>query len=143
MTAQEVFDRAMHLMAESDDSTGATVTADTQEYRVKSVGILNVLINEVYPYSDTFQAEEGKRGVLEPITALPDDIDMDDFICGTVLPYGLAAELLKLEDASIGNYLYQRYQELLRQAMLSIPSSSDSITDVYGMASEYNEFSRW
>ena len=143
MTAQEVFDRAMHLMAESDDSTGATVTADTQEYKVKSVGILNVLINECYPYSDTFQALEGKRGVLDPIYTLSDDIDMDDFLCGSVLPYGLAAELLKLEDASIANYLYQRYRELLELAKTSIAASSESIVDVYGIGTEYNEFSRW
>jgi len=143
MTGKEIFDRAMHLMAESDDSTGATVTADTREYEVKSVGILNVLINECYPYSDTFEAAEGKRGVLDAINSLADDIGMDDFICGSVLPYGLAAELLKLEDAAIANYLYQRYREMLEQAKSSIPAGSESITDVYGIGWEYNEFSRW
>lgn len=143
MTGQEIFDRAMHLMAESDDSTGATVTADTREYEVKSVGILNVLTNECYPYSDTYEAEEGRRGILDPISSLEDEIYMDDFLCGSVLPYGLAAELLKLEDASIANYLYQRYRELLELAKTSIPAGSESITDVYGIGWEYNDFARW
>lgn len=143
MTGQEIFDRAIHLMAESDDSTGATVTPDTQEYKVKSVGILNVLINECYPWSDTFTAEDGKRGVLDPIYSLAEDVDMDDFICGSVLPYGLAAELLKTEDGSIANYLYQRYREMLELAKNSLSNGSESIIDIYGIGSEYNEFSRW
>lgn len=142
MTAQDIFDRAIHLMAESDDSTGATVTSDTQEYKVKSVGILNVLINECYPYSDNFTSEDGKRGVLDPIYSLADDVDMDDFLCGSVLPYGLAAELLKTEDTGTANYLYQRYREMLETAK-NFPGSFDSVVDVYGIATEYNEFARW
>ena len=95
MTAQEIFNRAIICMGENDDNTGATMTGDTMEYKVRAVAILNILANEAYPYSDTFEPEQNKRSVLPPIANLSDEVQMDDYICGTVLPYGLAAELMK------------------------------------------------
>ena len=48
-TAQWVFDKAIYLMDEQNESSGATVTSDTNEYKLRTVPILNVLRGELYP----------------------------------------------------------------------------------------------
>ena len=43
-TVQEVFDAAIHLMDEQNESSGATETQDTTPYKVRTINILNVII---------------------------------------------------------------------------------------------------
>ena len=142
-TAQEVFELAMSLMDELNESTGAAVTADTREYMHRTVPILNILRGELYPYSDTYvDIEPGKRPIPARLTKIEDVIDLDDYICQSVLPYGLAAHLLMQEDLTSANYFQQRYEELKRMLEKGLPTVSEDIEDVYG-GIEYCEFSRW
>lgn len=142
MKAQEVFNRAIKLMDEQSES-GAAMWSDTEEYQNRAIEILNALINECYPYSDTYVVDTpGKRPVCIPILSLDDEVNLDDGIAGTVLPYGLAAELAKNDDAALGNYFLQRYQELLARFSRTIPSEWDAIEDVYGGV-QFTQFSRW
>lgn len=146
-TAQRVFDIAMGLMDEVNESTGATDTSDTKEYKVRTLLILNALRGELFPYSDTFQAEEpGKRPILAVIQAFEDVIGMDDYICQSVMPYGLAAHLLLDENPSAASFFMQRYEEMRSNLAKGIPAVSEPIEDVYGsggMSHPYNDFSRW
>ena len=145
-TAQRVFDIAMGLMDEVNESTGNTDTSDTREYKVRTLFILNALRGELFPYSDTFSVEEpGKRPILAVIQTFTDVIGMDDFICQTVMPYGLAAHLLLDENPSAASFFMQRYEELREQLAKGFPGVSEPIEDVYGdgMSHPYNDFARW
>ena len=94
-TPEWVYSRAIHLMDEQNESSGATATQDTQEYRMRTISILNVLRHELFPYSDTFQTgEDGKRAVCPEIKDFTDEIGLDDVIAQGIMPYGLAAHLL-------------------------------------------------
>lgn len=53
-SVQDVFDMAIHLMDAQNESTGATRTTDTNEYALRTPNILNTLLDQVYPYSDTY-----------------------------------------------------------------------------------------
>ena len=53
-TVQGVFERTMYLIDAQNETTGATETADTQDYRVRTLGILNSLLDMAYSASDTF-----------------------------------------------------------------------------------------
>ena len=142
-TAQEVFELAMSLMDELNESTGAAITADTREYMHRAVPILNILRGELYPFSDTYVViEPGKRPISTRLTKIEDVIDLDDYICQSVLPYGLAAHLLMQEDLTSANYFQQRYEELKRMLEKGLPTVSEDIEDIYG-GIEYCEFSRW
>ena len=57
-TAQRVFELAMNLMDEVNESTGKADTADTKEYKNRTLAILNILRIECYPASDTYPAAE-------------------------------------------------------------------------------------
>ena len=143
-TAQRVFDIAMGLIDEVNESSGETDTSDTREYKVRTLLILNALRGELFPYSDSYeQVEEGKRPIVDVIQNFTDFIQLDDYICQTVLPYGLAAQLLLDENPSAAAFFKQRYEELRDKLAAGFPRSSESITDVYGVSTEYNYFSRW
>ena len=108
-----VFDRAIHLMDEQDESTGETKTQDTEEYGMRTLSILNVLRNELYPLSDNFVVpEDGKRPISEMLTDFGQNIDLDDTLAQGVLPYGLAAYLLLGEDNSKASFFNQKYEEM-------------------------------
>lgn len=142
-TVQDVFDKAIHWLDEQNESTGATMTSDTKEYSLRTPNILNTYLNVVYPYSDTYTArEDGKRPYLEPVTSMADEMDLDAFICMSVLPYALAAGLVKEENPSIANVALQIYAENLGQARSTLPASVEEVENVYG-GIEYGEFSRW
>lgn len=150
-TVQEIYDIAIYLIDAQNETTGATNMADNREYEVRCVGLLNTLINEAYPYSDTYlSSTNGRRPVLSPVTSMGDTIDMDDFICLSVLPSGLAALFVFDEDKSKYNAFWGDYLQRLAQARASLPVTNgfEDIENPYGWgngsnAIEYDEFSRW
>ena len=143
-TAQRVFDLAMGLMDEVNETSGGTDDADTREYKVRTLLILSARRGELFPYSDTYAAEEpGKRPILAVIQSFDQVIGMDDYICQSVLPYGLAAQLLLDENPDSASFFQQRYEEMRMNLAKGLPQQSESISDVYGIVSPYNEFSRW
>ena len=146
ITAQGVFDLAMGLMGEVNENTGATDTSDTKEYKVRTLFILNVLKGELFPYSDTYaQTTDGTRPVCATIADFTTAIGIDDVICTTIMPYGLAAHLLLDENPDMASFFEQRYEEL-KTKLQNAATSFSQIEDVYdcaGLTSEYNNFGRW
>ena len=141
--AQWVFEKAMNLMDEVNESTGAADTADTKEYKNRTLPILNILRIECFPASDTYRVTTpGKRPVCREIEDFETPIGLDDGICQGVLPYGLAAHLLLDENPDSASYFNQRYVELLNMYKNSIPAAAEDIENLYG-GIEYGEFSRW
>lgn len=141
-TAKRVFDLTMALMDELSES-GQTDTSDTREYKNRTLFILNTLRGELYPYSDTYiLGEPGKRPIAEVISDFEKDIALDDYICQSVMPYGLAAHLLLDENPSAAAFFNDRYQEQVALLARGIPQGSEDIEDIYG-GIEYGQFSRW
>lgn len=143
-TCKDVFDLAMGLIDSVNESTGATDTSDNREYKMRTLFILNTLRGELYPFSDTYPQEgtsDGKRPIVAELLSLEQEIGLDDFLCQSILPYGLAAHLLLTEDPATAAFFQQRYEEL-RDRWANVPTTSTQITDLYG-GIEYGEFSRW
>ena len=142
-TAQRVFDVTMGLMDEVNESSGATDTTDTREYKQRALFILNTLRGELYPFSDTYKVDEsGKRPISPVIENFTDVIQLDDTICQSVMPYGLAAHLLLTETPDAAAFFQQRYEELVAKLAKGVPMGSEDIQDLYG-GIEYGNFSRW
>ena len=146
--AQRVFDLTMALIDEVNETTGEPDTIDTKEYKNRTLFILNVLRGELYPYSDTYDLEEegGVRPIARVIQDFTSGIGLDDYICQTVMPYGLAAHLLLDENPSAAGYFQQRYEELLNKLAMGLRAESEDIVDVYGCRggiNPYNEFGWW
>ena len=103
-----------------------------------------MLCGELYPYSDTYTLNaDGTRPVCPVIETIDSTIGLDDTLCTTVLPYGLAAHLLLGENNVMAGFFNQRYEEM-REKLKNAPASFEAITDVYGLSyTPYNNFGRW
>jgi hypothetical protein len=145
-TALEVFEAAIAMMDELNDQ-GQADHSDTTEYKNRTLPILNILRGELYPYSDTYMIQDSGRPIAAQITDFEVPIELDDYICQSVMPYGLAAHLLMDENPTSANYFQQRYDELKNGLRSGYPSNgSEDIVDVYGGRggiNPYNEFSLW
>lgn len=145
MTGQAVFDLAIRLMDEQNEGTGSTNTVDTREYQLRSVDLLNTLGQECYYLSDTCQDPPvGKRAVFPKIVTLSEELDLDDYVAGVVIPYGLVYLLAQTEESgALANTCLQRYQELKAEARRMMAATTFApIEDVYG-ALEHGQFSSW
>lgn len=142
-TAQDVFDQAMALIDEVNESSGATDTADTREYKLRTLFILNTLRGELYTYSDTYVSpEDNTRAISAIIRDFETPIDLDDYICQTIMPYGLAAHLMLDENPSAAGFFNGRYDELKAGLARGLSKVSEDIKDIYG-GIQYNEFAYW
>ena len=131
-TAAWVFARAIHMMDEQNEATGETSTADTAEYKLRTLSILNILRHELFPYSDTYEAQEdGTRDVCTEIKAFTDVIDLDDVLAQGIMPYGLAAHLLLGENDSMAAFFNSRYSELVRDLAAKKSSKWEDIIPYY------------
>lgn len=149
-TAQWVFDKAIALMDELSESKGAADYADTQEYKNRTLPILNVIRHECFQVSDQHgvpaagvERDYSRRLICPEITDWSlEMIGIDDAVAQGVMPYGLAAHLLLVEDTTAASYFNQRYMELLevfRNATAAVPAQME---DIYG-GIEYGYMGRW
>lgn len=140
VSVQQVFDMAIHLMDEQNESTGATVTVDTQEYKFRTISILNSVIPALYPYSGNYV--KGENGRTSPRKLDWDDyknpdfeqsIPLDDTLSLTVLPYYLAAQLLSAENEALSAWLMNRYQDFFMDLKNKVPATFETISTPYGL----------
>lgn len=139
-TVQQVFDQAIHLMDEQNETTGSTVTADTTEYKSRTISILNTAIARLYPYSSNYNRDATGRPKSQKLDAAdfanPDFtqvIQLDDELCVGLLPFYLAAQLLSGENESLAAWFMQQYRESLSEFKRNIPASYEAISTPYGL----------
>jgi hypothetical protein len=141
VTVQQVFDTAIHMMDEQSESSGATVTADTGEYRLRTLSILNAIMPSLYPYSDTYVVAGAGRPVCPPLSqsaghASPDfaqPIPLDDTLALGLLPYALAAHLLAGENEELSAWFLARYNQAFMDLRHKLPASFEPIPTPYGL----------
>ncbi len=138
VTVQQVFDIAIHLMDEQNESSGATGTVDTQEYKFRTISILNSVIPALYPYSGTYKMSASGRPSPRQLFAEdyknPDfeqTIPLDDTLSLAVLPYYLAAQLLSAENEALAAWFMNRYREGLSDLRNRVPSDFEKISYVF------------
>lgn len=119
VTAKQVYEIALVHIDEVLET--GDITADpVNYYQSKAIKILTTLQAELLPLSAT----------VTPISTLDDVLVVSDRTALTVLPYGLAAHLLIVDDPGTASFYNARYDELKRKLGASeiVP-----ITDVYGV----------
>lgn len=139
-TVQEIFDQAIHLMDEQNESNGSTMTADTTEYMSRTISILNTAIPRLYPYSSNYDRETTGRANAPKLEAgdyaKPDFqqvIQLDDDLCEGLLPLYLAAQLLSGENEGLAAWFMSQYRENLTEFKRNIPASFTQISTPYGL----------
>lgn len=139
VTVQQIFDAAIDLMDEQNETTGATVTADTVEYKLRTISILNTAIPALYPYSGNYDSTKpGRpyRGVLYADSRKEPDFDqaipLDDSLCWALLPFWLASLLRSGEDAEFSMRMMTEYNKALGELRDKLPGTFEPISCPYG-----------
>lgn len=139
VTVQQIFDQAIHLMDEQNERNGATVTVDTQEYKSRTISILNTAIPRLYPYSSNYDRNAVGRPAAMILKnddhANPDfaqNIMLDDDLCIGLLPFYLAAQLLSAENEDLAAWFITQYRECLSDYKRNIPAVFEQISSPYG-----------
>lgn len=140
VTVQQVFDMAIHLMDEQNEANGATETADTTEYKLRTISILNSVIPALYPYSGDYDSSGTGRPVSPRLTVgehskpnFTQAVPLDDTLCLALLPYYLAAQLLSGENEELAHWLMTRYREALLDLKEKVPGTFEPISTPYGL----------
>lgn len=133
----------MSLMDELDESGNAT-SNDTTEYLNRTLPIMNLMIGECYPYSDLRDASSVLSAwrIVEDMDDELEQHKIDNTIALTIMPYGLAANLLVDENPSAASFYQQRYEELLKYKSLKMQADVGVIEDLYGILG-YNNGAIW
>lgn len=135
-TADDIFTAAMGLMDELDAS-GVPSARDTEGYRLRTPGIVNMMISE-------YRILAGMGGGFVAVETLADPIlKIDDTYAIGVMQYGLAANLLVDENPTAASFYEQRYEEMRNLYFSRRPAEDgEEIVDLYG-GIEYGRFGRW
>lgn len=140
VTVQQVYDMAIHLMDEQNESNGATVSTDTAEYKYRTISILNSAIAALFPYSGNYSAgtkgRPSARQLYVEDYANPDfeqTIPLDDTLSLACLPYYLAAMLLSSENDSLSNWFMNHYRIALADLKGKVPADFAPINTPYGL----------
>lgn len=140
VTVQQVFDMAIHIIDEQNETTGATVTVDTAEYKSRTISILNSAIPRLYPYSGTY--DSSLSGRPSPRQLYADDykdpdceqiIPLDDTLSLAVLPYFLAAQLVSAENMDLASWCMNQYREAFNDLRNKVPASFEAISTPHGL----------
>ena len=139
MTCKEIYDLAMSLMDEKKDLSNIDGVPEsdyvqTKDYMARTPGILTSLQNEVV----TFLKGRGiDIDYLDTLTTMNDNVDLEDYICQSVLNYGLAARLLGQEDRNLSSYFSDLYLGNLQGVAVSsddrVKGKQYSGENVYGL----------
>ena len=133
MTTPEIVLELAIALTDNQDENGNYRISDNNEYRYRTLQILNTLIPELFPYSDTYKiTQKGKRPIIEYLTTFDQEIGLDDYICRSVLPEGLAGLLFADENPSMASLHWQIYEERKANLARGMPAESEEIVDVYG-----------
>lgn len=136
---QEIFDMAIHLMDEQSETGGQTETVDTQEYKFRTISILNSIVPALQVYSSDYDRSNTGRPeawiLLSDNYSNPDfeqNIQLDDVLCYSLLPYYLAAQLLSGENEDLAAWFLTRYREAFNDISRKTLAEFESISMPYG-----------
>lgn len=138
-TVQQIFDMAIHLMDEQNESDGATGTVDTNEYKYRTISILNSVIPRLYSFSGTYTDKGKARNAPRQLSCEdyrnPDfeqTIPLDDVLSLSLLPYYLAAQLLSAENETLSAWFLNQYRENLNDVRGKTLADFEAISMPYG-----------
>lgn len=135
-TVKKIYDMAIHLMDEQSESSGATETVDTEEYKFRTISILNGVIPALRPYSEKPWKDRTAAILYAADYKNPQfdqEIPLDDTLCFALLPLYLAGMLLSSENEDLSALFMNRYDRAFLDLRNKLPAEFEPIKPVYGL----------
>lgn len=135
---KQVFNIAIHMMDEQSQDNGSTMTEDTEEYKYRTISIVNAVLPSIFPYSKNYIP--GEACPLLDISVEEDEdrafdqlIPLEDCLAVGVLPYALAAHLLAGENEELSAWFLARYHNAFSEIRNRLPAAFEPIATPYGL----------
>jgi hypothetical protein len=137
-TVKDIFDMAIHLMDEQDETDGKTLTEDTEEYRFRTVSILNTALPQLALYDNGEDTDNVGMPILyytdpQKDSYMEQGIPLSDRISCALLPLYLAAQLLSGENEALASWFMNQYQGALAEVKRQNKASFQPISTPYGL----------
>ena len=137
MTVKDIFDMAIHLMDEQNEDNGQPETIDTQEYKFRTISILNSVLPALAPYgSRRWKGKDNPALLVQGSYSKPDmdqGIPLDDTLCAALLPYYLAGMLLAGENEELSAVFMNRYQLAFADLRGKQAATFEQVMPAYGL----------
>lgn len=134
---QDIFDMAIHLMDEQDETDGKTLTEDSEEYRFRTVSILNTVLPQLAPYDRGDTDYEGSAILFctdpRKSSYMTQGIPLSERTSCALLPLYLAAQLLSGENEALAAWFMNQYQAALAEMKRNCKASFQPISTPYGL----------
>lgn len=124
MTGSDIYNAALALTGEPPTSQGDYETSVV-------VGLLNILLSEVFPYNQILRESRGEEQMKEAptLSRLTDSPGYEPEMERECLPYGLAAHLMLSDDETGKAQFFNQKYEYARENLAT--SYSGEVRDVY------------
>lgn len=127
MTGNDILERALDLCALH--SGEGDFREDLRDLKARAPAILNVLIAELTPLSERLCRE---RQGIQTLRTLEETVHLHPGICGSVLPFALAALLIAEEDRELSDALTAHVREARAALLADGKTVRRRIVEVYG-----------
>lgn len=134
-SVQTVFNTTIHLMDEQSQGNGVTMTEDTEEYKFRTISVINAILPTIYPYSGGYIPGQ-PNPMLYPGNdeyAFSQEIPLEDSLAMGVLPYAMAAHFLATENEELSAWFMNRYSNAFSEVRNRIPAEFKPIATPYGL----------
>ncbi len=126
MTGRNILNIALDLMnVRSSDGVLPSNCADMES---RAINIINICLAQCAPLNSLLCKRERYIPVLKN---LDENVEYDESLLLSVIPYGVAADLSSDEDPSLSNKFEEKYRYAYRSAFRYSRARLHSVTEVY------------
>lgn len=129
MTGNDILERALDLCALHSGDAESDLREDLRDLKARAPSLLNLLIAELTPLHERLTR---KKTEIRSLKALTETVNLHPGICGTVLPFRLAALLIADEDRELAELLEVYAREARATLLADGKSTCHRILEVYG-----------
>lgn len=129
MTGNDILERALDLCALHSGGVETELRGDLLDLKARAPALLNVLIAELTPLHERLTGQEAEVCALQDMT---EAVHLHSGICGSLLPFRLAALLIAEEDRELSDLLDEYARDARAALLRDGRSARHRIVEVYG-----------
>ncbi len=126
ISANTIYEAALGLLGLIGTDGRPCAAADS--LRQNALACLNSVIAEVSGYNETLT---GSLITPARLGSLNDEIDCDEFLCGSVIPFGLARRLAVRFDPELAAFYKSEFYDSLKLLRTRFKAKGEAIGEVY------------
>lgn len=129
MTGNDILERALDLCALHSGDVESELRGDLHDLKARAPALLNVLIAELTPLHERITRQ---RAGIRTLRSMTETVPLHTGICGSLLPFRLAALLIAEEDRELSDLLNEYARDAQAALLRDGKTRRHRIVEVYG-----------